>query len=1091
MGDSSTGLARETARGFDFSHSTLSESHIGTSGIAHWPVALPLACAVLLIVAIAGATSLLAFHFRDRALTDSERELSNTALILAEHFDRSLQAVELVQKSVIEQIETRSISSKEAYNGQMSTQDVHLLLKQKMSGLPHLESVTLFDSEGNLLNFSRSWPVPALNIAEQDHFKALQSDTTLTTVVGQPVLNRTTGTWTVYFARKITGPRGEFLGLVTGGLDLQYLQRFFSSIALRPDSAISLFRSDGLLLVRYPDVGSLGVSYAQRELFKDVLSHKSSGVIRTISIADGKDRIVGAHRLAHYPLVVAAGSTVAAALASWQEETRILIGSGVLAAFVVMIFTFLAAHRLLQRHKQSERRLWDQKLRLDAALDNMRHGLLMFDVRGRLLVWNERYSQMYRIPSSALKPGCTLTDLLRLRKQAGTFEGDPERYVVKLVAEDGTFEGDPDRKVAELFDGGKVESKVMKLPDGRIISITNQSMPGRGWVSTHEDITERRHAEQERDRNREFLDLLIENVPAPIMVKDSLERRYVLVNRASEVFLGTSRGEMLGKTSYDLFPKAEADVITARDDLLLQSDTPVADERKICTPRNGVREILARKFMIHDHDGKPKYLVGLIHDMTERKLAEKRIAHLAYHDALTGLPNRLSLHEHLADLLTQDGPSKPNAVVLFDLDGFKDINDTSGHAAGDKLLIEVGRRLIGVANDRDAVGQVCRLGGDEFVIVIAGCGDPRVIAEIAETVLKRIADPFSIENKSFHLAASAGIAIAPGDGTTVDELITNADLALYQAKSDGGRAYRFFVPVLRAQAQARHSLDLELRRAFAENEFEIYFQPQVRLSDEAVAGAEALLRWRHPVRGILAPGVFMEALETSTFVAELGGWILRTACQKVAAWRSQGLPVDRIGVNLFPSQFLSDRLLKDIEDVLRATDLPAEVLELELTENVALNHEGAILSLQKLNQKGVHLALDDFGTGYASLSSLAQLPVSRIKIDRSFVRKVTESSEDAAIARSLIAMAHNLGLSVIAEGIETKAQAKFLEKEGCEEAQGFFYAKPMPAGEFESYLMARCLAAPPEPAAGKPLSRRHSIRGGVATSINRRTRTRS
>jgi EAL domain-containing protein (putative c-di-GMP-specific phosphodiesterase class I) len=266
------------------------------------------------------------------------------------------------------------------------------------------------------------------------------------------------------------------------------------------------------------------------------------------------------------------------------------------------------------------------------------------------------------------------------------------------------------------------------------------------------------------------------------------------------------------------------------------------------------------------------------------------------------------------------------------------------------------------------------------------------------------------------------------------------------------------MPVLRAQAQARRGLDLELRRAFAEQEFEIYFQPEIRLADGAVVGAEALLRWRHPERGVLTPWAFIETLADSSIAPDVGRWIIRAACEMASAWRAMGLPLGRIGVNLFPMQLQGDALLKDIDDSLRQTGLPGQALELEITENVALNYGGAIELLQKLAERGVKLAFDDFGTGYASLSYLTRFPLSRIKIDRSFVRNITDNAEHAAIVRSLIAMAHNLGLEVIAEGVETEAQAAFLLKEQCEEAQGFLYAKPLPAGQFADYLKTRQLA---------------------------------
>jgi len=460
---------------------------------------------------------------------------------------------------------------------------------------------------------------------------------------------------------------------------------------------------------------------------------------------------------------------------------------------------------------------------------------------------------------------------------------------------------------------------------------------------------------------------------------------------------------------------------------------------------------------MYNPDGTVRSVAFAYEDITDRKAAEEQLRRLAHYDQLTGLPNRALLQQELRRLLAKDGGKAPTSIVLFDLDEFKDVNDTLGHSTGDQLLVEVGRRLMTVAEERSAVGLASRLGGDEFVVILPNCGDPRCVSEIVNLMLRRLNEPFVINDQVVHLGASAGVAIAPQDGADVEELIANADLALYQAKSEGGRNLRFFMPVLRAQAQARRSLGLELRRAFANDEFEIYYQPQIRLSDNAVVGAEALLRWQHPQRGVLAPGAFIDTLAESAIASGVGRWIIRTACAQSAAWRAMGLPLARMGVNLFPSQAYDEALFQDVMEALRDFALPADALELEITENIALHREDSAV-LQRLHDKGVKLAFDDFGTGYASLSYLTRLPLSRIKIDRSFVGKITHDAHGAAIARSLIAMAHNLDIGVIAEGVETRQQADFLLNEDCEEAQGFLYAKPLPAKEFEAYLRTQRLA---------------------------------
>jgi diguanylate cyclase (GGDEF)-like protein/PAS domain S-box-containing protein len=460
---------------------------------------------------------------------------------------------------------------------------------------------------------------------------------------------------------------------------------------------------------------------------------------------------------------------------------------------------------------------------------------------------------------------------------------------------------------------------------------------------------------------------------------------------------------------------------------------------------------------IRDDAGVLLGFAKVTHDITERMLAAERLRHLAHYDQLTGLPNRTTLHRDLDDLINPAvGAGRGTvSIAMLDLDGFKAINDTLGHSTGDRLLEAVASRLTTMT---ERTAQVYRPGGDEFVLIFPNCGDPRVVTQSVDAVLKGLGESFEINSHRLFIGASAGIATAPNDGSNVEELISDADLALHDAKAAGGRVWRLFLPVLRAKAQARRELDMELRRAFANNEFVLYFQPQLRMSDSAVVGAEALLRWRHPERGVIGPAAFIDALAESPLALDVGRWILQAACERAAAWRAMGFPLVRVGVNLFPAQFHAATLLSDVETALRQSGLPPDALELEITENIALGHDDdMIASLRTLRQRGVHLAFDDFGTGYASLSYLARYPLTRIKIDQSFVRKVDGAStaEDTAILRALIVMAHSLGLKVIAEGVETSVQASFLESERCEEVQGFLYAKPLPIDDFEAFLRAR------------------------------------
>ncbi len=414
----------------------------------------------------------------------------------------------------------------------------------------------------------------------------------------------------------------------------------------------------------------------------------------------------------------------------------------------------------------------------------------------------------------------------------------------------------------------------------------------------------------EAQQSNDTLSAVIDASPVAIVCSD-LDRRIMLWSRSAERLYGYTAEETLGTPIKIVPPEGRAESRALYERALNGESIRDVEARRRRKDGSFVDVRIAAAPMYHP-DGTVRGVAWAHEDITARKRAEEQLKRLAHYDPLTGLPNRLSLQKELERLLSADC-ARPTSIALFDLDGFKDVNDTLGHSIGDQLLIEVGQRLIESTERRGETDQVFRLGGDEFVVIVADCGDPRVVGESVDAMLKRLAEPFRISEQALHLGGSAGVAIAPNDGATVDDLIANADLALYQAKSEGGRTYRLFMPILRAQAQARRGLDLELRRAFAENEFELYFQPEIRLRDRTVVGAEALLRWRHPERGILAPWVFIDTLANSSIAPGVGRWIIHAACAQAAAWRAMGLPLGRIGVNLFPAQLHGDALLQDID----------------------------------------------------------------------------------------------------------------------------------------------------------------------------------
>jgi diguanylate cyclase (GGDEF)-like protein/PAS domain S-box-containing protein len=438
---------------------------------------------------------------------------------------------------------------------------------------------------------------------------------------------------------------------------------------------------------------------------------------------------------------------------------------------------------------------------------------------------------------------------------------------------------------------------------------------------------------------------------------------------------------------------------------------------------------------------------AILKDLTSQQLEEEELRQQANIDGLTGLANRGKFYRCVEEMLISPAPA---AVLMIDLDGFKDVNDVLGHTLGDAILREVANRLLKFANSNDVVA---RIGGDEFAIMLASVTDSRTAMQLADAMITAIAQPINVDGNEVHVAASCGVALAPTQAQEALELVSDADLALFKAKSIGRGSVFLFVPTLRMEAMARRLYGLELHRAVDKGEFMLFYQPQISMFDGSITGAEALIRWHHPQRGILSPAAFLPALEGGPLAATVGSWILNEACAQAAYWRRSGAPRFRIGINLCSAQFRVGDLATEVFETLARHGLPAEALELEVTENIVLDNDDIVLGiLMRLYEHGVGIAFDDFGTGYASLSLLKSYPLSRIKIDQSFVRGILTSKRDASVIRAIIDMAKSFDLETIAEGIETEAEYNYLRKEKCDEGQGYLFGKPMSAPQFELML---------------------------------------
>ncbi|MGB9109776.1 MAG: EAL domain-containing protein, partial [Telluria sp.] len=446
-------------------------------------------------------------------------------------------------------------------------------------------------------------------------------------------------------------------------------------------------------------------------------------------------------------------------------------------------------------------------------------------------------------------------------------------------------------------------------------------------------------------------------------------------------------------------------------------------------------------------------------DITARKITEQRVHHVAQHDVLTGLPNRSLLQDRLSQAVAYANRSgHPVWVMLIDLDRFKYVNDSMGHKAGDVLLMTVAARLRSSLRDTDTVA---RLSGDEFVVILSQHEDQPLSGDIVQRVMDSVAQPVMLGPKEFFVTCSIGVAAYPSDGTPADSLIEHADIAMYRAKKLGRNNFQFYTPAMNEESLERVRIESALRNALERNEFVLHYQPQVDLKTGQIVGMEALIRWKHPELGMVPPVRFIGVAEDTGLIVPIGAWVMRTACAQNKAWQDAGLGNLRVAVNLSARQFSATELLPGIEQVLLDTGLDPSCLELELTESLFMSDvTPAVDLLHRMKSLGVKLSIDDFGTGYSSFSYLSRFPIDVLKIDRSFVNDITIDANDAAIVASIIALAHNLRLSVIAEGVETAEQLDYLRHQGCDEMQGYYFSRPLPAQEFEQLLrQRRALAA--------------------------------
>jgi diguanylate cyclase (GGDEF)-like protein/PAS domain S-box-containing protein len=992
------------------------------------PIVWLIVCGCLLVAAITLGTIMMVGEFRERAIANSERELQNAVLLLTHHFDQQFEDTEIIAADVMAQMKVSEITSPEAFREKMSSPEAHQMLTGRVSKLSYMGEVMIFDTDGKLINSSGAWPLPAANVSDRDYFGRFKTDPQAPQILTEPVLSIFTGHWTTVIAHRLNGPDGVFLGAMARRIDPANYEKFFATVALGPGSAISMFHGDGTMLARYPHVDELiGKKFKSAPLIQSVLEKGGLQTLRVKSPVDHQDRLGTAAMLNQFPIVVIATNTIEAALADWRAQTRFLIVAAALSASVIALILFLIVRQITRQNADARAQLAAEKQRLDTALNNMTQGLVLYDSSARIVTFNQRYLDMYNLSRDVVKPGLHYYDLIQHRKDTGSYDGDVRAFCDPIM-----------RNISQ----GKVNSTIMETPDGRAYFIVNKPLRAGGWVATIEDITTQRRLEQERDRNHAFLREIIDHIPTQITVKDARDSHYVMVNSVAEEQFGAAAADIVGKTPHDLFPPPIAERILAEDALALESTgTIFIDDHRWESRTLGSRIITSKRLAIRDKVGEARYVLNVVEDVTDRRAADEKIAHLAHYDALTDLPNRVLFRERIERELKKTASGEQFALLYIDIDEFKGINDSLGHHVGDELLKTVASRIRSCLKDSDLIA---RLGGDEFAVAQTGAVSAEEVAGFVTRIHEAIRQPYQCLGHQLSTDASIGIAIAPRDGTDHDQLIKNADLAMYAAKSGGRRTHRFFEPAMDASAKARLTMEQDLRQALADGGFEVHYQPLVHLGRNEVSGCEALLRWRHPERGMVSPAEFIPVAEDTGLINELGDWALRTACAEAATWPEHV----RLAVNVSPVQLKNQTLALRIAGALAASGLEPSRLEIEITEAVLIrDDEAALAILHQLRDIGVRIALDDFGTGFSSLSYLKRFPFDKIKIDRCFVSDISEVDASSSIVEAVVNIAAALNMTTTAEGVETEAQRELLRKLGCTEMQGYLFSPAKPGAE--------------------------------------------
>lgn len=980
------------------------------------------ACSACLIALVWFIAIERASYDQDEAIDDATKKASQLTRVLEEYAMKTLRGADQALAQVARE-----------YDEEGMKLDLHKLATGRAIDAELFRSIGILDESGRLILSSTN--PPGLDFSDRDYFQILRDNPQMEVVIGKPVLGKLTGNWVVPIARRINGPKGSFRGIAFGGMDAHYFTRFYRESDLGQNGLVALIGLDGISRVRRTGENDTFGEDMSRTKLIELQVNKPYGDYVTQGKTDGIKRYLSYRRLWDYDMLVCVGVSVDEALAQSREHAAIYRTAALSASVVVLLFAGALMVALWRRQRSQEEVMFKNTL-LSTQQETSLDAMLLVDAIGNVLSCNRRFLDMWGIAAHAL---VGVREEVMFHAIAAQME-EPAEFITKLSHLREHVEEKSNEEIPTL-DGRTIDRYSAPVIGARGAYL------GRVWY--FRDISERRRAEEQSRLSAQAF----ESIADGIIVTDA-QQTIVSVNKAFCEISGYSADEILGRKPKMFRSGRQDKVFFSKMWEVINRDGhwrgEIWDKRK-----NG--EIYPQMLSVsgvRDESGAVTHYVGVCTDISSSKNYEEKLHHQAHHDALTGLPNRLLFQDRFEDALRRaERHRTQSAVMLLDLDRFKHVNDSLGHAAGDLLLKAIAERLCALLRKSDTVA---RFGGDEFALLLDSVEDTQDAARVARKLLAALSDPIKIGDHEIVVSGSIGISCYPQDGDDAETLFKNADVAMYRAKNEGRDNYRFFSPEMNTRALENLLMSNGLRLALERNEFILHYQPRYEMETGRITSVEALIRWRHPELGLILPGRFIGIAEETGLIQPIGEWVLGEACRQMRAWQDAGLPIERVAVNLSARQFAAPDLLQRIAATLAETRLSAHHLEIEVTESMVMpNPDAAAEVLTRLKDMGVMIAIDDFGTGYSSLSYLKRFPIDFLKIDRSFIKGLGTGEDDGAITIAIIALARSLKLRIVAEGVETEAQHDFLRSHGCDDVQGFLFSKPISAADAERLVQAQ------------------------------------